>query len=65
MAVKYNYLTNKWEAVLGKKVLGIFKTKDLAQKAYNKRAQELFTFPLLEKVKEDEQPPDEDPTSDS
>lgn len=45
--VKYDYITFKWQAHLGQKLLGEFKTKEEAMECYDKKAKEVFAFPIL------------------
>lgn len=53
--VKFNKITKKWEAKLGVKILGEFKTKIEAEDCYDETATKIFAFPFLnnKKVEED------------
>lgn len=47
VGVKYNFINYTWEAKIGQRVLGEFKTKEEAMECYDKKAKTVFNFPIL------------------
>lgn len=59
--VKYNTTSNQYEATIGKRVIGSYKTELEAAKAYNEQAKKVFVFPILNNIKEIDIDNNEDP----
>lgn len=49
IGIHYNEHTKKYEASLGKKRLGQYRTLEEAAKVYNNDARRMFAFPILNK----------------
>lgn len=59
--VKYDHITFKWQARMGKRIIGEFKTKEEAMKCYDDKAREIFAYPILNGKDEASIEPEETP----
>ena len=50
--VTYNSDTAKYEARMGQRMLGEYKSAKEAALAYNEQASKIFTFPILNKIED-------------